>query len=591
MANTIANTVFELNVVSDGESEVIVPDTGSFTGTMENQNIMNQGASIAIIVAIIVAILSMVSSVVFHKLSRKTKNFQLKNKNFRFASMSSILVFLFSVGLLGKIMITEGHFTNAANKNVDVALISDSPITINKNKADELPTEVKVKVTLARPQQSGYTFGDYILYMSAEELKDEQGNTIGTMFAPELADNTWGYKIFENETNYRGIPYTKTGISSAAWNNNTEEVEISFYIKLSPDIADGKYTSIITFSAISNGQQVTPPVASYTITWNANGGSVSPTTTTKNVGEQLGTLPTPTREGYNFLGWFTAATGGIQISAATIVTGNVTYWAHWEEIITCYEALPITYMQDITDDIKENMCSEKQYQIKDKRDEETYSIMKLVDGKIWMLDNLRLGGTSSILLTPSDTNIASNYTLPASSLDHFNLTGFDFTEPSGYNVASINTDYKNTTATNLGTGSGKIGTYYNYCAASAGLECNNYSADPRSNYEISYDVCPRGWHMPSSENDFMNLYHEYGDYNSMKIALSIVYSGMIMDASDYELIPEDHPNYDRNLKGHYWTSSLYDANVAHQFLAGVSEDRLPAAAARVYGFSIRCVAK
>ena len=73
---------------------------------------------------------------------------------------------------------------------------------------------------------------------------------------------------------------------------------------------------------------------SYTITWNANGGTVSPASVSKTHGSTLGALPTPTRAAtaeysYTFAGWFTAASGGTQISTTTTVTGNVTYYAHW----------------------------------------------------------------------------------------------------------------------------------------------------------------------------------------------------------------------------------------------------------------------
>lgn len=73
---------------------------------------------------------------------------------------------------------------------------------------------------------------------------------------------------------------------------------------------------------------------SYTVTWNANGGTVSPASTTKTHGSTLGTLPTPTRAStaeysYTFADWFTAATGGTKITASTTVTKNVTYYAHW----------------------------------------------------------------------------------------------------------------------------------------------------------------------------------------------------------------------------------------------------------------------
>ncbi len=82
---------------------------------------------------------------------------------------------------------------------------------------------------------------------------------------------------------------------------------------------------------------------SYTVTWNANGGTVSPASTTKTHGSTLGTLPTPTRAStaeysYTFAGWFTAASGGTQISTTTTVTKDVTYYAHWTATKRSYTA-------------------------------------------------------------------------------------------------------------------------------------------------------------------------------------------------------------------------------------------------------------
>ncbi len=42
------------------------------------------------------------------------------------------------------------------------------------------------------------------------------------------------------------------------------------------------------------------------------------------------TLPTPTRDNYTFLGWYTHPIDGDKISSSTVVTDNVTYYAHWQ---------------------------------------------------------------------------------------------------------------------------------------------------------------------------------------------------------------------------------------------------------------------
>ena len=101
----------------------------------------------------------------------------------------------------------------------------------------------------------------------------------------------------------------------------------------------------LTVSNITANTHITPVfvLKSYTVTWNPNGGSVSPTSTTKTHGSTLGTLPTPTRAAdvqytYTFKGWFTAATGGTQVSASTTVTKNVTYYAQWTATPRSYTA-------------------------------------------------------------------------------------------------------------------------------------------------------------------------------------------------------------------------------------------------------------
>lgn len=109
--------------------------------------------------------------------------------------------------------------------------------------------------------------------------------------------------------------------------------------------SNGSTTNPLTVSNITANTHITPVfvLKSYTVIWNPNGGSVSITSTTKTHGSTLGTLPTPTRAAdvqytYTFKGWFTAATGGTQVSASTTVTKNVTYYAQWTATPRSYTA-------------------------------------------------------------------------------------------------------------------------------------------------------------------------------------------------------------------------------------------------------------
>lgn len=282
MAN-IANTVFELNVISEGETEIVVPDTGAYTNLANDSNGANGAydvvGTVLMILAIVMATLSVAVHIICKKVAKKSKKFALSNKKLNLVRLSSVIVFLMSLGLFGKIVIADQYFTYAANKNVDVELSSVPAVTINKNKNDIETSCSGAKVTLIRPQQSGYNFNDYILYMSATELKDEAGNVIGRIVedSAALEGNTWGYKMNENDTSYHQIPSAKKAINANVWNGDNEELTISFCVKLSPEIEDGTYVSMISFSAMSEGEEIAQPVERYTVTTGSNGhGTVLP---------------------------------------------------------------------------------------------------------------------------------------------------------------------------------------------------------------------------------------------------------------------------------------------------------------------------
>jgi uncharacterized repeat protein (TIGR02543 family) len=65
------------------------------------------------------------------------------------------------------------------------------------------------------------------------------------------------------------------------------------------------------------------------VTLDANSGKLTDTFRIVDTDSAIGDLPTPTRSGYTFVGWFTEATGGTQVTPTTKATANVTYYAHW----------------------------------------------------------------------------------------------------------------------------------------------------------------------------------------------------------------------------------------------------------------------
>lgn len=73
------------------------------------------------------------------------------------------------------------------------------------------------------------------------------------------------------------------------------------------------------------------PGKKVTVTLDAMGGQCSKETVTVQVGGVYGELPTPTKTGQNFMGWFRDAEGGESVDAVSIVTTETdhTLYAHW----------------------------------------------------------------------------------------------------------------------------------------------------------------------------------------------------------------------------------------------------------------------
>ena len=67
----------------------------------------------------------------------------------------------------------------------------------------------------------------------------------------------------------------------------------------------------------------------YTVTFDPNGGYVSPESMVTAASGKLPSLPTPTRSGYSFVGWFTEPEGGSSVSTNTVFNGDTTIYAHW----------------------------------------------------------------------------------------------------------------------------------------------------------------------------------------------------------------------------------------------------------------------
>ena len=71
------------------------------------------------------------------------------------------------------------------------------------------------------------------------------------------------------------------------------------------------------------------PVVTYTVTFNANGGTTSAVSMQTGADGKLTSLPNASRSSYTFAGWYTAISDGIKITTAYVFSANTTVHAHW----------------------------------------------------------------------------------------------------------------------------------------------------------------------------------------------------------------------------------------------------------------------
>ena len=199
-------------------------------------------------------------------------------------------------------------------------------------------------------------------------------------------------------------------------------------------------------------------------------------------------------------------------------------------------------------DLDPAYCTETPLWVIDARDGEEYMIQRLADGNCWMLDNLRLDPTETLLTVLKGATNATDESLSylKNGGGSGRYAGNALTKDRWYNTnddplywylpyytPQVVTDYKDNVSTiTHGVASNKYGVFYNFCAASAGSYCVEANAEEPE--DLTEDICPAGWRMPTGGNGKMSetkkLYDTYyaatsNYYNVIADALSVPTTG------------------------------------------------------------------
>lgn len=98
--------------------------------------------------------------------------------------------------------------------------------------------------------------------------------------------------------------------------------------------------------------------ASYTVTFDANGGDVSPASVQTGEDGKLSSLPVPTRTDYVFNGWYTDAAGGDPVTIHTVFEADDTVFAHWTPVSTDSPPTVVTVSVTNIDDREATLTGE-----------------------------------------------------------------------------------------------------------------------------------------------------------------------------------------------------------------------------------------
>ena len=405
-----------------------------------------------------------------------------------------------------------------------------------------------------------------------------------------LTDNSWGYTL--DNTTYSKVP-TKDQSPATIYNTNTatastttpENLNLTYAVKTDDTIPSGTYTNDLVYTV-----NVKPECLQYTLKFNLDNGTGKPGATYTDRQLSYGTKVnladfTPTRTDYEFMGWIAITNNPATTSTIYNPTANldvnptneteVTLTAKWK--LKPKGIYTISSMQQMNPNIcKANttpLATATQLDtdgshhgdpnyvptktLTDTRDNNTYTVSKLADGKCWMTQNLRIINKT---ITPADSDTTTNFTVPVSD-----RTSFGYYSQSNFNAYLDNT----------------YGGYYTWYTATAGTGTYGMRLT-----NASGSICPKGWRLPTGGNsgEFQALYNNYNSPSALISGPAKIGLGGAVDM--------DKSIYFQGTIGNYWTSTAANNNIS-AFMLALSETNVQPyyELGKDHGYQIRCVAE
>ena len=236
-----------------------------------------------------------------------------------------------------------GNISNAAEvTTATVPKLTNANTTITKTPSDWTNQSVTAK---AETTEKGYSLQTKKDNGEWQNTDTQNYTENGTIYARLWDGTNAGEETYANITNIDKAAPTSTGaeiknVTAAKGTKQQDGTTWVYHVNITDHKTEaGVYnTHVYAYDNLGNGkyifgQQITVPKVKITYDENyiANGETESKKQTVEKIyNTELGTLSTPTRTGYTFVGWFTEKSGGTQISGTTKTpVSDTTYYAHW----------------------------------------------------------------------------------------------------------------------------------------------------------------------------------------------------------------------------------------------------------------------
>ncbi len=184
------------------------------------------------------------------------------------------------------------------------------------------------------------------------------------------------------------------GIIEGVTDSVSDKTQITNYESGYDFIEIDKTISNKTYHALYLGHKIT-------ITFDPNQGIVDVPSKDIELGGEIGSLPTPTRTGFIFVGWFTEASGGTIVTETTTFNSSTTIFARWTTSYTLsFDTMGGNTIPALTNQPENTIVDLSQY----------IPTRSGYDFEGWYDDNIYSNKITSVTLT-SDTTVFANWTL------------------------------------------------------------------------------------------------------------------------------------------------------------------------------------